>query len=149
MIPTSNELVKMAQIDYQQNQKNTWLNKRDKAYNYYKGRTENYTKNYFSEAQIKEVVCPNVNMTKRIIDRISLVYMKPPRRIYTTTNMNEDMKFEEGIPFYYSKKLKRYVPVKDKNMDTVFLGVESKDGKRTDYIYMDEILRCFKENDNG
>ena len=61
----------------------------------------------------------------------------------------EDMKFEEGIPFYYSKKLKKYVPVKDKNMDSVFLGVESKDGKRTDYIYMDEILRCFKENEHG
>ena len=54
----------------------------------------------------------------------------------------ENMELKDGIPLYYSKKLKRYVPVKDKNMDTVFLGVESKDGKRTDYIYFDEILQC-------
>ena len=60
----------------------------------------------------------------------------------------ENMELKDGVPLYYSKKLKRYVPVKDKNMDTVFLGVTSKNGKRTDYIYMDEILRCFKENED-
>ena len=60
----------------------------------------------------------------------------------------ENMELKDGVPLYYSKKLKKYVPVKDKNMDTVFLGDTSKNGKRTDYIYMDEILRCFKENED-
>ena len=59
----------------------------------------------------------------------------------------ENMELKDGIPLYYSKKLKRYVPVKDKNMDTVFLGVTSRDGKRTDFIYFDEILRCFTEEE--
>ena len=59
----------------------------------------------------------------------------------------ENMELKDGIPLYYSKKLKRYVPVKDKNMDTVFLGVTSRDGKRTDIIYFDEILRCFTEEE--
>ena len=59
----------------------------------------------------------------------------------------ENMELKDGIPLYYYTKLKRYVPVKDKNMDTVFLGVTSRDGKRTDFIYFDEILRCFTEEE--
>ena len=36
----------------------------------------------------------------------------------------EDMRLEDGVPLYYSKKLSRYVPVKEKNMASVFLTVE-------------------------
>ena len=36
----------------------------------------------------------------------------------------DHMKLENGIPLYYSKKLSRFVPVKEKNMKTVFLTVE-------------------------
>ncbi len=54
----------------------------------------------------------------------------------------EDMKLKDGIPLYFSKKLKKYVPVKEKNIGSVFLGVSSKDGKRNDYIYFKEILKC-------
>ena len=36
----------------------------------------------------------------------------------------EDMRLEDGIPMYYSKKLSRYVPVKEKNMASVFVTVE-------------------------
>ena len=36
----------------------------------------------------------------------------------------DHMKLEDGIPLYYSKKLSRFVPVKEKNMKTVFLTVE-------------------------
>jgi flagellar assembly factor FliW len=35
----------------------------------------------------------------------------------------EDMKLEDGTPLYYSKKLSRFVPVKEKNMNTVFLTI--------------------------
>ena len=37
----------------------------------------------------------------------------------------DHMKLENGIPLYYSKKLSRFVPVKEKNMNTVFLTVEN------------------------
>ena len=36
----------------------------------------------------------------------------------------DHMKLENGIPLYYSKKLSRFVPVKEKNMKTVFITVE-------------------------
>ncbi len=35
----------------------------------------------------------------------------------------DEIKLENGVPLYYSKKLKKFVPVKPKNMDSVFLEV--------------------------
>ena len=85
MIPTTAQLeVEHSKIAWQQQEKNRWLKTRDKAYDYYKGRTELYTKDFFSDSLIKQIPIPNINLTKRVIDRISLVYMKPPIREYST-----------------------------------------------------------------
>lgn len=35
----------------------------------------------------------------------------------------DEMRLRDGVPLYYSKKLGKFVPVKPKNMDTVFLEV--------------------------
>ena len=35
----------------------------------------------------------------------------------------DEMRLENGVPLYYSKKLKKFVPVKPKNMDSVFIEV--------------------------
>ena len=53
----------------------------------------------------------------------------------------EDMKLEDGIPLYWSKKMKKYTPVKDKNIDTVFLTIVSGKGlhEHFDYITLDEL----------
>ena len=37
----------------------------------------------------------------------------------------DKMRLEDGIPMYYSKKLSCFVPVKKKNIDSVFLTVET------------------------
>ena len=87
MIPSTAQLaVEMSRVDWQDREKKRWLQTRDKAYDYYKGRTESYTKAYFSESLNSQISCPNVNITKRIIDRISLVYMKAPLREYSNEN---------------------------------------------------------------
>ena len=87
MIPTSGQLVvEMSKMDWQDKEKKSWLLTRDKAYDYYKGRTETYTKGYFSDSLNKQIPCPNINITKRVIDRISLVYMKAPIRDYSNEN---------------------------------------------------------------
>ena len=87
MIPTSGQLVvEMSKMDWQDQEKRNWLKTRDKAYDYYKGRTETYTKGYFSDSLNKQIPCPNINITKRVIDRISLVYMKAPIRDYSNEN---------------------------------------------------------------
>ena len=95
MIPSTAQLaVEMSRIDWQQGEKTRWLKTRDKAYDYYKGRTEAYTKGYFSDSLNKQIPCPNINITKRIIDRISLVYMKAPIRDYSNENT---------IDYFYQK----------------------------------------------
>ena len=84
MIPKIQELVdKQSQWNAQQQAKNNWRDRREKALNYYNGRTERYTKKYFSSTLSHKVPIANVNITKRIIDRISLVYMVAPKRQYT------------------------------------------------------------------
>ena len=102
MIASTAQLqVEMSRIAQQDSEKNRWLRERDKAYDYYKGRTEVYTKSYFSESLAKKIPCPNINITKRIIDRISLVYMTPPIREYSneqTPEMfhNKDFKLQRA-----------------------------------------------------
>ena len=87
MIPSTAQLsVEMSRVAFQQSEKKRWVMTRDRAYDYYKGRTETYTKAYFSDSLNKQIPCPNINITKRIIDRISLVYMKAPLRDYSNEN---------------------------------------------------------------
>ena len=84
MIPKIQELVdKQSQWNAQQQSKNKWRTRREMALDYYNGRTERYTKKYFSSTLSHKVPIANVNITKRIIDRISLVYMVAPKRQYT------------------------------------------------------------------
>ena len=84
MIPKIQELVnKQSQWNAQQQAKNKWRTRREMALDYYNGRTERYTKKYFSSTLSHKVPIANVNITKRIIDRISLVYMVAPKRQYT------------------------------------------------------------------
>ena len=98
MIPSNAQLmVEQSKIAWQDQEKKRWIKDREKAYNYYKGRTEGYTQQYFSDTLVKEVVCPNINITKRIIDRISLVYMKAPVRDYS---------MEVTPDYFYQKNFK-------------------------------------------
>ena len=55
------------------------------------------------------------------------------------------MKLENGIPYYISKKMSVheiepvYVAVKPKNMDTVFLIIETGRGN-TEFLSLDEVI---------
>ena len=51
----------------------------------------------------------------------------------------ENMKVENDIPMYWSKKLSKYVPVKEKNIDSVFFTVK-RGKKEIDYVTMKDIL---------
>jgi len=56
----------------------------------------------------------------------------------------DDMKLEDGIPYYVSKKMSVneskpvYVSVKPKNIDTVFLTIESSTG-RAEFLSLNEV----------
>ena len=51
----------------------------------------------------------------------------------------EEMRLEDGIPLYYSKKLFRFVPVKEKNINSVFLTVETV-GHPKEFLALNELL---------
>ena len=51
----------------------------------------------------------------------------------------EEMKLENGIPLYYSKKLYKFVPVKKKNINSVFLTVETV-GHPKEFLALNELL---------
>ena len=51
----------------------------------------------------------------------------------------EEMRLEDGIPMYYSKKLSRFVPVKEKNINSVFLTVETV-GQSKQFVSLNELL---------
>ena len=90
MIPKLSELlVKQSQVDYQQKTKNNWRIRREDALNYYNGRTEAYTKQVFSTSLQRKIPVGNINITKRIIDRISMVYMVAPKREYTKPEVTD------------------------------------------------------------
>ena len=87
MIPNIGALlVQQSKYDAQQNAKNQWRKRRLCARDFYNGHTESYTNKYFSKKLLSKIPVANVNITRRIIDRISLVYMKPPKREYSNEN---------------------------------------------------------------
>ena len=54
-------------------------------------------------------------------------------------NSYDNMKLEDGIPYYYSKKLSDFVPVKKKNINSIYLTVENSVGKN-EYIFMKNVI---------
>ena len=90
MIPNIGELsVLMSKWDVKQQRKNKWKQDRYEALDYYKGDTNQYTSKYFSSTTLNKIVTGNINITRRVIDRVSLVYMTPPIRTYTREDVTD------------------------------------------------------------
>ena len=51
----------------------------------------------------------------------------------------DDVKLENGVFMTYSKKLKKYVPIKGKSLDSVYIEVEGSGGS-FDFILPSEIV---------
>jgi hypothetical protein len=51
----------------------------------------------------------------------------------------DEVRLEDGIPMYYSKKLYKFVPVKEKNINSVFLTVETV-GHPKEFLALNELL---------
>ena len=107
MIYSPQQLVELAKIDYQQSEKNTFRDNRQKALDYYNGRTEYYTNQFFNFAS--PIPIANVNVTKRVIDRTSLVYMVEPKRVYT----NPDILDMQYMKQEKMQRAERYVNLLD------------------------------------
>ena len=67
------------------------------------------------------------------------------KNVSSSMTSYDDMKLENGVPYYISKKMSAhehepvYVAVKPKNMDTVFLIIETVRGN-TEFLSLDEVI---------
>ena len=61
------------------------------------------------------------------------------KNVFSDMDSYDNMELKDGIPYYYSKKLSRYVPVKEKNMASVFLEVSHK-GSSNDYVGIGSVI---------
>ena len=139
MIPNISELtVLLSRWDSNQQRKNKWKSTRYEALDYYNGRTRSYIDDYFSTSMLKKVVPGNINITKRVIDRVSLVYMVPPKRLYT----NEDI-----TDFFVDKdqKLQRLERMTNL-LDSVLVKTCWREGKIEYDIIMDYEPMFFGED---
>ena len=90
MIPNVGKLaVLVSKWEINQQRKNKWKQERYTAMDYYNGNTLEYTSKYFSSSTLSKIVTGNINIAKRVIDRISLVYMTPPIRQYTSEGIDD------------------------------------------------------------
>ena len=83
-------------------------------------------------------------MKMNIGDNISYnnIYDEPATGVIVSIESDmdsyENVKLKDGVGYYYSKKLGRYVPVKEKNADSMFLTVTGSRGE-TNYITMNDV----------
>tara|TARA_Y100001938_G_scaffold151183_1_gene247038 strand:+ start:10769 stop:12097 length:1329 start_codon:yes stop_codon:yes gene_type:complete len=109
IVSMSDILQKQSQWDAQQKQKNIFRANRRTALDYYNGRTQPYTEKLFSEKLRESIPIANVNITKRIVDRISMVYMVEPLREYTREDV-PDLFYQKN---HKLQRLERYTNLLD------------------------------------
>ena len=97
MIPNIGEqTVKMSRLEANRKQQEKFMERRFERLAYYSGDTEKITKEWFSENLLKNVPVGNINITKRIMDRTSEVYMIPAIRDFGSDA--KDVKYREKVP---------------------------------------------------
>ena len=74
------EAIRLSRIDDQQNEANAKRLERERSELYYDGRTKKETESFFDDTLIGQIVTANNNITRRIINRISGVYLNSPDR---------------------------------------------------------------------
>ena len=81
----------------------------------------------------------NIGDSVKFYDIYNDVVAGVVENIFSDMDSYDNMKLEDGIPYYFSKKLTRYVPVKAKNMASVFLEVSHK-GSSNEYVGIDSVI---------
>ncbi len=108
--------IKHTRLLAKQETKTDWDEMRDKADDYGKGRTKQYTMLYMNKQAIKEVPIENNNVTKRIIERKSLVYSVEPLRTFVNDAGKEQEPSTEYIEATKFKNAMMHAAEKQTNL---------------------------------
>jgi hypothetical protein len=98
----SKSIVLKSRHDAQQQEKEVWLQKRLEALDYYNGNTDEYVMGEYIGSKSDKMTPCSSNITKRVIDRISLCYMEPPKRTVASS------KYEEYLHPNKNHRLQRF-----------------------------------------
>ena len=72
----------------------------------------------------------------KFVDEYDIIHKGELAEVLSDTH--DDVRLEDGIVEYWSKKTKKYVPVKPKNEDSVFFEVKTNMGFY--YVSKDELV---------
>ena len=100
----SMDLLKRSLFDLRQRGKNQWLERRGKALDYYRGEVDDFTKKYFRADKHNLIPFSNNNVTKRIIDRISLVYSEPAVR-NVDNDIYSDLTQKKNVDLLHAERM--------------------------------------------
>ena len=98
----SKAIVLKSRYDAQQQEKDEWTQKRLMALDFYQGKTDEYVLNEYIGSSRDKITPSQSGITKRIIDRTSLVYEQTPKRIVTGN------RYEEFIHPNKNQRLQRF-----------------------------------------
>lgn len=124
--------VAMARLDFQQKMKDMFKDERALALKYYRGRAEDDYMSFLTTGLQDQIPTPSNNITKRIVDRTSLVYSEPPIR-----SLGED--FDMANYNKYTKGIDRKMQIAERRTNLLHL-IAIKETWRNDRIERDIIL---------
>jgi len=102
MIPDiGTEAVKISRLGANELEYREFMARRDNRLKYYKAQTEDLTREWFSSNLLKNVPIGNINITKRVIDRTSEVYMVEALRTFEKEKQTE--RYLEKIPHKHER----------------------------------------------
>jgi len=97
MIPNmAKEAVELSRLDANSREFIVFMERRHNRLSYYNAETEKLTAKWFAENLLKNVPVANINITRRVVDRISEVYMVEAQRFFELPAPTE--RYNEKIP---------------------------------------------------
>ena len=141
------DLIKGSRIAFQQMDKVNWIYSRDLALDYLNARTTKYTTSnlYYKNFKKKRVPPDNNNVTKRVIERTSLVYMQNPVRVLGSDK--DSSKREKYKNFTKGKDLRMHKSEKYLNLLNLIVLHPAPRNDQLEYDIITDFEPAFSEDD--
>ena len=143
--PLGAQAVRNARIEANEKEYDAWNKRRHIALQYYNGETEDITRDHFSKELAAQIPVANNNITRRIIDRVSEVYM-----VETDRHFGEN---ERANDYYHELTTRKYMRMQRIERMTNLLEVVAVRPMRRadgslDYEYLVEFVPGFDTDGN-
>ena len=145
MANTLFDLIGWNGVNSRQSGKNVWLDNRAMCIEYQEGKTEDETKKYYKDFEKKKIPIENNNVTKRVIERTSLVYMQSPIR--TLGNESDKTKRETYKELTMGKDLRMHKAEKYLNLLNLIVLHPAPRNDKIEYDIITDFEPRFDDDD--